>query len=153
MTEPITSEIHTLDEAPDDEYRAWATYDQVIADFGPLPPFTNIRDAEARHVDALHTLYTRYGLPIPPNPWPGNMPRYASLQEACAAGMAAEIANGELYDRLLAATERADILTMFRNLQEASQQRHLTAFQRCAQGLAGGGRRRGRQHRGGKRQT
>lgn len=39
-----------------------ATYDQVIADFGAAPPFSNIRDAEARHIEVMHTLYTLKGL-------------------------------------------------------------------------------------------
>ncbi len=32
------AEIRALDEALDDEYQAWATYDQVIADFGEVAP-------------------------------------------------------------------------------------------------------------------
>lgn len=104
----------------------------MIADFGDEPPFSNIRDAEARHIDALVRLFHRYGLPVPSNPWPGKVERFADRQAACEAGVKAEIDNGEMYDRLLAASERPDILTVLRNLQEASQQRHLPAFQRCA---------------------
>jgi hypothetical protein len=33
MTDLTDTEIHALTEAPDDAYKAWATYDQVIADF------------------------------------------------------------------------------------------------------------------------
>ena len=144
-------EIRALNEALNDEYLAWATYDQVIADFGDVPPFSNIREAEARHIEALCTLFARYGLPVPENPWPGKVERYANLQAACAAGVAAEIANGDMYKRLLGVTQRPDILTVLHNLQEASQQRHLSAFQRCAQGLVGGGRRRaGQRHQGGR---
>lgn len=139
MNELNDSEIHALHEALEDEYRAWATYDQVIADFGEVPPFSNIRDAEARHIQALCALFGRYGLPVPENRWPGKVERYASLQAACEAGVAAEIANGEMYQRLLGATQRPDILSVLRNLQAASQQRHLPAFQRCAQGRMGGG--------------
>lgn len=142
------SEVRALNEALDDEYRAWATYDQVVADFGEARPFSNIREAEARHIAALHGLYARYGLPVPGNPWPGKVEHYASLQAACEAGVAAEIANAELYDRLLGATQRTDILTVLRNLQEASQQRHLPAFRRCAEGaLAARGRAGGRRRR------
>ncbi len=137
------TERQALNEALDDEYRAWATYDQVVADFGAVPPFGNIRDAEARHIEALCVLFERYGLPVPVNPWPGKVERYPSLQAACEAGVAAEIANGEMYDRLLAAIQPADILTVLRNLQAASQQRHLPAFQRCAQGSGEGGGGRG----------
>jgi hypothetical protein len=55
-----------------------------------------------------------------------------------ALTVAAEIANGEMYERLLGATQRTDILAVLRNLQQASQQRHLPAFQRCAQRGTGG---------------
>jgi hypothetical protein len=137
---PLTeAEIHALNEALNDEYLAWATYDQVIADFGEARPFSNIREAEARHIKALCTLFARYGLPVPENPWPGKVARYASLHAACEAGVTAEIANGEMYERLLGATQRPDILTVLRNLQEASQQRHLVAFQSCTQRSVGGG--------------
>jgi hypothetical protein len=60
------------------------------------------------------------------------------VQEACEAAVAAEIANGEMYERLLGATQRPDILTVLRNLQQASQQRHLSALRRCAQRGTGG---------------
>jgi hypothetical protein len=85
-------------------YRAWATYDQVIRDFGPVLPFARIREAEQRHIDALRRLFTRYGLPVPKNSWPERVRRYTTLAEACEAGVAAEIANGAMYDRLLAVT-------------------------------------------------
>jgi hypothetical protein len=107
--------------------------------------------AEARHVEALALLFQGHGLPVPENPWPGRVPRYASVREACLAGVQAEIDNAALYDRLLASTHRPDIRAVFRNLQEASQERHLEAFRRCAArpstGARGGGGRR-RRHRG-----
>ena len=150
MNKLTETEVRALNDALDDEYRAWATYDQVIADFGETRPFSNIRAAEARHIEALCAVFARHGLPVPENPWPGKVARYASLQAACEAGVAAEIANGALYERLLASTQRPDILRVFRNLQEASQERHLGAFQRCAQrGSRGGGH--GAGHRGGAR--
>lgn len=125
-------EVRALLEALDDEYRAWSTYDQVIRDFGPVRPFINIRDAEARHIAALRVVCERYAVAVPDNPWPGRVERYASVEEACAAGVAAEIENGRLYQRLLAATRRPDLLQVFGRLQEASQERHLPAFRRCA---------------------
>jgi hypothetical protein len=127
------SEIAALNAALDDEHHAWATYDQVIRDFGLVRPFSNIRDAEARHIDALLGLFERFGLPVPANPWPGRVERYPTLHDACVAAVAAEIANAALYERLLASTTRPDILAVFGNLQEASQQRHLRAFQRCVE--------------------
>jgi len=140
-------EIRALHEALDDEYQAWSTYSQVLTDFGEARTFSNIREAEARHIEALTTLFVRHGLPLPENTWPGRVPRYASLQQACEAAVAAEVANGQLYERLLGCTQRPDLITVLRRLQEASQQRHLPAFQRCADG--GGGRGSGsRQRRG-----
>ena len=150
MSDLSEIEINALIEALDDEFHAWATYDQVIADFGEVTPFSNIREAEGRHIEALLTLFKRYGLAVPENPWPGKVTRYASRQEACEAAVAAEIANGAMYDRLLEATRRPDILAVLKNLQEASQQRHLLAFQRCVGQTAddGSGFWQGR-HRGG----
>ncbi|RLA31471.1 MAG: DUF2202 domain-containing protein [Gammaproteobacteria bacterium] len=141
-------ESRVLHEALDDEYLAWSTYDQVITDFGEVRPFSNIRAAEGRHIEALLELFARYGLSVPKNPWPGKVTHYKSLQEACAAGVAAEIANGEMYERLIQSTERPDILAVLHNLQEASQQRHLQAFERCARRQNGGGGGRGRHRRG-----
>jgi hypothetical protein len=147
MIELSKMEIGALNEALDDEYRAWTTYEQVIRDFGAARPFVNIREAEARHIEALHTLFVRYGLAVPENAWQGKVARYGSLQEACEAGVAAEIANGAMYEQLLGATERPDLLRVFINLQEASQLRHLPAFQRCAQGAADRGNRHGTRRR------
>lgn len=124
-------EVTALREALDDEYHAWTTYDQVIGDFGEVRPFINIRAAEGRHIEALLGLFHRYGVEEPPNPWPGRVRRYRSLEEACSDAVTAEIENAALYDRLMASTRRPDLLAVFGKLREASQQRHLPAFRRC----------------------
>ncbi len=141
--------------ALDDEFMARATYAQVIDDFGPVRPFVNIVEAEGRHAAALERLLSRYGVPVPPDTWPGRVERYASIQAACDAAVEAEVDNAALYDRLLAGTARPDILAVYRNLQEASQDRHLPAFRRCAArdgdgaGVGDGrGRRQRRRRRG-----
>jgi hypothetical protein len=126
-------EIAALHEALDDEYHAWTIYDQVIHDFGLVRPFSNIRDAEARHIEALVHLFAQHGLTPPPNPWPGKVKRYPGLRDACIAAVEAEIANAALYERLLAGTDRSDILSVFRHLRDASQERHLPAFRRCVE--------------------
>lgn len=133
MEELSKTEIGALLEALDDEYRAFATYGQVISDFGPVRPFINIRESEGRHIAALKRLFHRYGVPVPENSWMGRAARYGSIEEACRAGVEAEIANAALYERLLASTRRPDILRVYRALQDASQQRHLRAFRRCAE--------------------
>jgi rubrerythrin len=144
MSQLTENEIRALNEALDDEYRAWTTYRQVITDFGEVQPFSNIIDAEARHIRALSALFARYGLAILENRWPGDAARYAGLQVACEAGAAAEMENEALYRRLMGSTKRPDILAVFRDLQAASQERHLPAFQRCIERSAGGAAGRGR---------
>jgi hypothetical protein len=157
MNELNEEEIQILMEALDDEYLAYATYDQVIKDFGPIRPFISICVAEGRHINALLGLFERYGLSIPDNPWPGRVDRYASAEAACKAGVEAEIANGEMYDRLIQNARKPDIVAVLKNLQAASQLRHLPAFQRCEERGAGGlpqqhdgscGGGRGRRHQG-----
>ena len=111
-------EQQALADALDDEYKSHETYQQVIRDFGPVRPFINIVQAEARHISALLGLFARYALPPPVNRW---------------AGVQGEIDNVAIYDRLLRATQRSDLLDAFHALRSASQDRHLPAFQRCAQ--------------------
>jgi hypothetical protein len=138
MTILSDAEIRILLEALDDEYRAHATYGQVIEDFGPVRPFVNIREAEGRHIEALLALFERYDVPVPDNPWPGRVDRYATPEEACRAGVEAEIANGAMYDRLLRKAHRPDIIPVLASLRAASRERHLPAFQRCAERGPGG---------------
>lgn len=144
-----STELADLLAAIDDEYKARATYAQVLADFGENLPFSNIVDAEQRYIDALVALFARYGLDVPPDPWPGQVTRYGTIVDACADGVQAEIDNAALYDRLLAGTTRDDLVDTYRNLQQASQENHLPAFRRCAErggpgwGRGGGGWRGG----------
>lgn len=144
-----------LIEALEDEYKARATYREVIEAFGAVRPFVNILASEQRHIDALARLFERYDIALPSDRAKAKAPK--SLLEACQTGVAAEIENGEMYDRLLAATEGyPDVQRVFRRLQDASQSRHLPAFQRgveresnasvrgaCAGGGACGGSGRG----------
>jgi hypothetical protein len=127
-----TTEIQGLLDALDDEYKARTTYAQVIHDFGAVRPFVNIVEAEQRHIDALLDLCERHGVTPLPNRWPGQVPRYASVHDACTQAVTGEIENAALYDRVLKSTGRNDILQVYRALQSASTERHLPAFQRCA---------------------
>jgi hypothetical protein len=138
----------------DDEFRAHATYSQILEDFGDINPFANIREAEGRHIQALLGLLDSFEVPVPPNDWPGRVPRYSSVEAACAAGVTAEIENAALYDRVLSHTSRTELVTVYQNLERASRENHLRAFQRCAEtrgtrpGSAGPRRRRFRARRG-----
>ena len=145
-----STEEAALRSAIDDEQRAWATYDQVIADHGQVLPFINIVEAEARHIGALEALFAMYDLDVPENPWVGAVPHFPSVSEACKGGVVAEIENVRLYDTLFESTQRPDILAVFRNLRAASEERHLPAFERRLAGGGGGGRGAGRGRGGGR---
>ena len=77
-------------------------------------------------------LFEKCGLEIPENNWPKRVPTFASLKEACEAGVKAEIENAALYDKLFPMVEHQDIIETFQRLRDASQNNHLPAFQRCA---------------------
>ncbi|MGJ0502145.1 MAG: ferritin-like domain-containing protein [Methylocystis sp.] len=132
--------IEALREALDDEYKARATYQSVIDKFGPVRPFVNIIEAEERHASALLRLFERFGVEPPNDRWSGQVPAPSSLAEACKAGVAAEIENAAMYERLLAQVSDARVREVLTRLQEASQQRHLPAFRRCAERPSGGAR-------------
>lgn len=120
-----------LNEALLDEYKARDTYQKIIDAFGPLRPFINIVEAEQRHIELLLPLYEKYGLPLPPEPDPERITVPTSVLKACETGVAAEIENIAMYDRLLGATDLPDVITVFQRLQAASRDHHLPAFRRC----------------------
>ncbi|MFB6275834.1 MAG: DUF2202 domain-containing protein [Halothece sp.] len=123
-----------LVEALNDEYKARATYQLVMERFGKIKPFINILQSEERHIQALLPLFEKYQIPIPVDNWKNRVTIPDSVVSACQAGVEAEIENGEMYQRLLAMTEGyPDVQRVFLNLQRASQENHLPAFQRCVQ--------------------
>jgi rubrerythrin len=141
--------VHALDTALEDERRAFETYSAILDRFEDARPFVNIVEAEARHIDALLGVYARYGLRPPPDETlPDEAALTAPLTELCEVGVWAEIENVELYDKSLlpAVADYPDISAVFTRLRDASEHRHLPAFQRCVdrggQGRRAGGRRR-----------
>jgi hypothetical protein len=134
-------ERQALADALDDEYKSRETYAQVIRDLGPVRPFINIVEAEARHISVLVALFERYGMTPPESRWAGQTQHFASIHDACRAGVQGEIENVALYDRILASNQRPDILAVYQTLRSASKDRHLPAFQRCVErGGTGPGR-------------
>lgn len=126
--------IEILTEAIEDEYKARATYRRVLEKFGAVRPFSNIVEAEQRHIDALLVLFEKHGLRVPEDNWPDRIETPGTLLAACQAGVTAEIDNAAMYDRLLAASsDYPDVQRVLRNLQRASQENHLPAFQRCVE--------------------
>jgi len=122
-----------LGEAINDEYKALATYEAVILKFGTIRPFSMIKGAEEQHISSLKAIYDKYGLVAPQNTLSGKITAPATLKEACQTGVEAEIANAKLYkEELLPAVKNyEDITAVFINLMNASEQKHLVAFEKC----------------------
>ena len=129
---PLTaSEVTDLQDAILEEYGALNLYNAVIAQFGSVTPFSQIALSEQMHVNALVRQATKYGVSIPVNPGLATTPVFASLESACQAGAAAEIADAALYDELMSGTTHTDLLRVYQMLQSASLSSHLPAFQIC----------------------
>ena len=125
------TEVTALNAAIREEYGALNTYQAAIAQFGNIYPFSQIARAEQQHVNVLVRLFTRYGLEVPANPGLASTPTWGVVADACQTGVAAEIADAALYDELKPKVDNADILRVFANLQAASLNNHLPAFEAC----------------------
>ena len=143
----------SLIKALEDEYKAQASYRVIIQKFGEIHPFINIVEAEGRHIQVLLPIFEKYGFSAPEDTWESRVERPETILEACKIGVEAEIENAELYNKLLAdTTDYDDVQAVFKNLQRASQENHLPAFQRCVErggtegGKAQGSGREGKGH-------
>lgn len=61
-------------------------------------------------------------------------PRFGSIRDACSTGVAGEIENAAMYDRLIDMARRAEVIDVFERLRRDSQDHNLAAFQRCSSG-------------------
>lgn len=130
--------------ALDDERRAAATYEAVLAKFPGVRPFVNIVEAEKQHQALLLPMFAKYGVQVPKNEFDASsiaVPE--TLAEACKAAIKAEEDNIALYDGFFEFIKEADIKAIFERLQAASRDNHLPAFTRCATGGGGPGPGRG----------
>jgi hypothetical protein len=129
---PLTSaEANALQQAILEEYGALNLYNAVMARFGNVVPFSQITLSEQMHVNALVRQATKYGVSVPANPGLATTPTFASLEAACQAGVAAEIADAALYDTLITGTTHTDLVRVYQMLQSASLNSHLPAFEIC----------------------
>ena len=119
--------------AIDDEYKAQAVYASVMDEIGEVRPFSKIIYAEGSHISALAALFDKYEIAVPADPY-GSLEVADNKADNCAIGVQAEIDNAALYrDNLLPAVEDfEDITSVFTKLMDASQEKHLPAFERCA---------------------
>ena len=130
--EPLSeSEMDGLVRAIEEELNAQSLYQSVVDAFGPTAPFDRIVQSEAQHAAALLRLADKYGVPAPEYPGTEGQPSFETLEAACQAGVQAEIADAALYDELITFTNHADLLRVYENLQSASLNSHLPAFEAC----------------------
>ncbi len=126
-----TEEAAGLQAAILEEYGALNLYNAIMVQFGDVYPFNQIAASEQQHATALIRQAEKYGVEVPVNPGIGTAPVFASLSDACAAGVAAEIADAALYDELKLVTTHTDLLRVYNQLQSASLNQHLPAFTAC----------------------
>jgi hypothetical protein len=131
LTPLSVGEKDALNQAILEEYGALNLYQSVIAQFGNVYPFSQIAAAEQQHIAALTRQAIKYGVAVPANPGLSSVPSFTSVSDACQAGVTAEIADAALYDELKPEVTHTDILQVFNNLQSASLNSHLPAFQTC----------------------
>lgn len=124
-------EVQALIMAIDDEYKARATYGAVVEKFGEISPFVNIIEAEQKHVDELLVLFEKYEVSVPNDNWEINPDDFETRESACTVGVNAEMGNVLLYDMLLPKIKHQDIVDVFEKLQDASENNHLSAFEKC----------------------
>ena len=117
----------------DGEYAAAASYQAVIDAFGPVEPYTTIKEGEERHIDALIRQLDRLGYEAPANPYLGEIEAPADLQTAAEAWAVGEIANVEMYDDLLELVDDSNIERVLGTLRRASHESHLPLFELAAQ--------------------
>lgn len=118
--------------AIEDEYLARAEYVAVMARFGVVRPFSNIKAAEDEHILWIKDLYASRGSTLPADDAASRVPIPSSLIEAYKVGEQAEIDNITMYEAFLRsppllAKENADIRSTFERLMNASKN-HLRTF-------------------------
>lgn len=132
-TAPVSGAVATaLGTAMTTEGQAKATYDNVIAQFGAVAPFSTVSSAEAQHMDTLQALAQRYGVTLPTGPFTGQ-PAPTTFTAACQLGVTTEQQVVSTYGQLLTqVSEHRDVTQAFSNLQAAAHDNHLPAFEHCA---------------------
>jgi len=92
-------------------------------------------ESEAYHIEALTSILDAYAVSYPgENPYLGAIEVPESLAAAAQAGVDAELANVDLYQRQLeAVSDYPEIYNVFVSLQSASLNQHLPAFERAVE--------------------
>lgn len=126
---PCEAVLEILNEAIASEIMAYFTYLYAANEFGV--PFTRIRDAELRHVEAVQHLYVKRELEAPPLEEPEGVATFETRLLACQAGIAVELEVVALYDELIPLAPN-NAVRVFLQLQAVSEDNHLEAFLACS---------------------
>ena len=119
--------------AIEDEYKAQAEYEALLAAFPGTIRLNQLIRAEGAHITALTAQLEALGYPVPENKAKELVTVPATLEEAYALGVKAETQNIAIYEAFLAQTDLpASLVTTFTALKNASQN-HLNAFIRGAE--------------------
>ncbi len=124
---------YTLEEmlvyAIQDEYTARSEYEYLIETFDIEKPFTNIMASEENHIAMLVPLFTIYDIALTEDTSSEHLIPIASLEDAFAIGVEAEILNIAMYNAFLTQDLPDDIEETFIKLRDASEN-HLAAFEK-----------------------
>ncbi|MCK5834298.1 MAG: DUF2202 domain-containing protein, partial [Lentisphaeria bacterium] len=129
--------------ALEDEYLARGEYQKIMNKFGQRRPFSNIIEAEKRHIAMLLPLFKKYKVPVSPDRGLELAVIPATFSETFPIGVKAEEVNIEMYERFLKQKLPEDVRSVFERLLSGSQN-HLAAFSRKRGGGRGRGRGKGR---------
>ena len=124
-------EAADLASAIQEEYTAMNTYQAVLSELGNVLPFSRTTRAEQRHVNALIRVAERFGVEVPENAGEVAEIEWSTLEEACQMGVTFEQMDAALYDELLLNTTNPMLTRVYTNLQRASLEKHLPAFEAC----------------------
>jgi hypothetical protein len=122
------------------EYAARALYKAVIAKLGNVQPFVSILASEEKHIAALQNQWTKnFGNMVPADTHVGVF-NGTTLVEAAQEGKKAEELNVAMYTVLLASANLypSSVVRVFDNLQSASADNHLAAFEAVIAGQTPG---------------
>ncbi|OLO37093.1 hypothetical protein BTR23_14270 [Alkalihalophilus pseudofirmus] len=101
----------------------------MLGTFGDIRTFSQIKEAEQRHISALLPLFERYQVSLPHDISKNFVTTPESIKAAYGAGVQGEIENISMYERFLSYDIPTDVRTVFQQLRNASLN-HLAAFER-----------------------
>ncbi len=102
-----------------------------MKELGEIQPFLRIARSEQQHVNALIRVAERFGVEVPENAGEVADIEWSTFEEACQLGVTFEQIDADLYDELLPNTTNPILIRVYTNLQSASLNNHLPAFEAC----------------------